>query len=392
MLRFMMLLCLCLFPFLGAWCEKQAAAEAPGASALAIWGGNGDESLSSAYRTSEGDVVLLAQTDSTSGTPALSSRAADGTRDGWILRVSGAGELKSETLLSWEGEPFILGAVENPEGLCMIVVESIDKTEYVENTGYIVKYNVSSKDIQREKLPGLPHDVYACERGLLITGACAVDASHAAAWSAFVDASGRISWGYCSPEMYSENEIVLQKGVLRQNETILYGRKPDEAPEKQYLRILDQSGRFLRDLPLPELNHFNIHGMLPTDEGVLIYGYKWESGECASMVFVHVDLEGHVLFSKTFADMQSVLSVCPASRGGYYFAENADDGLNVFYLSDDGETELLQSVPCDNLISCRNMYEEADGGLTCVGEMRVLTDDGCAREKLFILSLAVPFF
>ena len=86
MLRFMMLLCLYLFPFSGA--EKQAAAEAPGTSALAIWGGNGDESLSSAYRTSEGDVVL-AQTDSTSGTPALSSRAADGTRDGWILRVSG---------------------------------------------------------------------------------------------------------------------------------------------------------------------------------------------------------------------------------------------------------------------------------------------------------------
>ena len=181
--------------------------------------------------------------------------------------------------------------------------------------------------------------------------------------------------------MYSENEIVLQKGVVRQNETILYGRKPDEAPEKQYLRILDQSGRFLRDLPLPEMKHFNIHGMLPTDEGVLIYGYKWESGECASMVFVHVDLEGHVLFSKAFADMQSVLSVCPASRGGYYFAENADDGLNVFYLSDDGETELLQSIPCDNLISCRNMYEEADGSLTCVGEMRVLTDDGCVREK-----------
>ena len=246
MLRFMMLLCLCLFPFSGAWCEKQAAAEAPGASALAIWGGNGDESLSSVYRTSEGDVVLLAQTDSTSGTPALSSRAADGTRDGWILRVSNTGELKSETLLSWEGEPFILGAVENSEGLCMIVVESIDKTEYVENTGYIVKYNVSGKAIQREKLPGLPHDVYTCERGLLITGACAVDASHAAAWSAFVDASGRISWVYRSPEMYSENEIVFQKGVLRQNETILYGRKPDEAPEKQYLRILDQGGRFLR--------------------------------------------------------------------------------------------------------------------------------------------------
>ena len=54
MLRFMMLLCLCLFPFSGAWCEKQAAAESLDASALAIWGGNGDESLSSVYRTSEG--------------------------------------------------------------------------------------------------------------------------------------------------------------------------------------------------------------------------------------------------------------------------------------------------------------------------------------------------
>ena len=44
------------------------------------------------------------------------------------------------------------------------------------------------------------------------------------------------------------------------------------------------------------------------------------------------------------------------------------------------------------MISCRNMYEEADGGLTCVGEMRVLTDDGCAREKLFILSLTGLLF
>ena len=92
-----------------------------------------------------------------------------------------------------------------------------------------------------------------------------------------------------------------------------------------------------------------------------------------------------MLFSKTFADMQSVLSVCAASRGGYYFAENADDGLNVFYLSDDGETELLQSVACDNLISCRNMYEEADGSLTCVGEMRIPTSDDRVQEKLFIL-------
>lgn len=63
------------------------------------------------------------------------------------------GELKSETLLSWEGTPFILGAVENPEGLCMIVAESIDRTEYVEDTGYIVKYNIASKNIQREDCP-----------------------------------------------------------------------------------------------------------------------------------------------------------------------------------------------------------------------------------------------
>ncbi len=100
----------------------------------------------------------------------------------------------------------------------------------------------------------------------------------------------------------------------------------------------------------------------------MIYGYKWESGECLNgFLFMSIS-RGMCSFQKAFADMQSVLSVCPASRGGYYFAENADDGLNVFYLSDDGETELLQSVPCDNLISCRNMYEEADGGLTCVGK------------------------
>lgn len=168
---FIILLCLCLFPFSAAWCEEQAVAESFSASTLSIWGGNKDESLSSAYRASNGDIVLLAQTSSTLGTPALSSRTAGGTNDGWILRVSGAGELKSETLLSWEGVPFILGAVENPEGMCMIVVESIDRTEYVKETGYIVRYNVSSKSIQREELLGLPHDVYACDRGLLITGA-----------------------------------------------------------------------------------------------------------------------------------------------------------------------------------------------------------------------------
>ena len=60
-----------------------------------------DESLSSTYHTSNGDIVLLAQTDSTLGTPALSSRTAGGTRDGWILRVSNMGELKSETPVSY---------------------------------------------------------------------------------------------------------------------------------------------------------------------------------------------------------------------------------------------------------------------------------------------------
>lgn len=125
--------------------------------------------------------------------------------------------------------------------------------------------------------------------------------------------------------------------------------------------------------------------MLPTDEGLLIYGYKFGGSERAAMVFFHVDLDGHVLFFKTFADMQSVLSVCPASQGGYYFVENADDGLNVFYLSSDGEMELQQSFSYDNLISCRNINEEADGGLACVGEMRVLTSDDRVREKLFIL-------
>lgn len=185
--------------------------------------------------------------------------------------------------------------------------------------------------------------------------------------------------------MYSENEIVFERGVLRQNEIILYYRKPVEAPGKRYLRILDQRGQHLRDLPLPDLDDFNIYGMLPTDEGLLIYGYKFGSSERASTFFFHVDLDGHVLFFKTFANMQSVLSVCPASQGGYYFVENADDGLNMFYLSGKGETELQQSFFYNNLISCRNIYEEADGSLTCAGEMRVLTSDDRVREKLFIL-------
>lgn len=267
----------------------------------------------------------------------------------------------------------------------MIVAESIDRTEYVEDTGYIVKYNIASKNIQREELPGLPHDVYVCDRGLLVTGAYMTDSSHVAAWSAFVNTDGHISWSYCSPELYSENEIVFQKGVLRQNEIILYYRKPTEAPEKRYLRILDQNGQFLRNLPLPELDNFNIHGMLPTDEGLLIYGYKFENNEHAPVVFLHVALDGHILFFKTFSDMQNVLSVCPASQGGYYFVENTDDGLNLFYLSSDGETELQQSFSYDHLISCRNIYEEADGSLTCVGEMRVRTTDDRVQEKLFIL-------
>ena len=83
--------------------------------------------------------------------------------------------------------------------------------------------------------------------------------------------------------------------------------------------------------------------------------------------------------------MQNVLSVCPASQGGYYFVENTDDGLNLFYLSSDGETELQQSFSYDHLISCRNIYEEADGSLTCVGEMRIPTSDDRVQEKLFIL-------
>ena len=91
MLHFIILLCLCLFPFSGAWCEERAAAESFGTPSLAIWGGNRDESLSSVYHASDGDIVLLAQTDSTSGTPVLSSRTSDRTRDGWILRVSEEG-------------------------------------------------------------------------------------------------------------------------------------------------------------------------------------------------------------------------------------------------------------------------------------------------------------
>ena len=138
-------------------------------------------------------------------------------------------------------------------------------------------------------------------------------------------------------------------------------------------------------IPLPELDNFNIHGMLPTDEGLLIYGYKFENNERAPVVFLHVALDGHVLFFKTFSDMQSVLSVCPASQDGYYFVENTDDGLNLFYLSSDGETELQQSFSYDHLISCRNIYEEADGSLTCVGEMRIPTSDDRVQEKLFIL-------
>ena len=330
---FIILLCLCLFPFSTAQCEGQTVVESLDTSILTIWGGNGDESLSSTYHTSNG----------------------------------------------------VIGAVENPESLCMIVTESIDRTEYVEDTGYIVKYNIASESIQREELPGLPHDVYVCDRGLLVTGAYMTDSSHVAAWSAFVNTGGHISWSYCSPELYSENEIVFQKGVLRQNEIILYYRKPTEAPEKRYLRILDQNGQFLRNLPLPELDNFNIHGMLPTDEGLLIYGYKFENNEHAPVVFLHVALDGHILFFKTFSDMQNVLSVCPASQGGYYFVENTDDGLNLFYLSSDGETELQQSFSYDHLISCRNIYEEADGSLTCVGEMRIPTSDDRVQEKLFIL-------
>lgn len=57
---FIILLCLCLFPFSTARCEEQAVVESLNASMLTIWGGNKDESLSSTYHTSNGDIVLLA--------------------------------------------------------------------------------------------------------------------------------------------------------------------------------------------------------------------------------------------------------------------------------------------------------------------------------------------
>lgn len=382
---FILLLCLCLFPFSSVRCEKQVISEPFGASRLIIWGGNGDESLFSAHHTLDGDIVLLALTDSTAGTPALSSRTADGKSDGWMLRVSDTGELRNEALLDWEGVPFILGALKNQEGACMVVVESIDNAESVENRGYIVTCGASEGHIQREALLGLPHDAYVCDDGLLLTGACAVDASHATAWSAFLKASGQLAWSYQSPE--DDTRIGFEGGVWRDNMAILLINKPVTAPGKWYFRLLDQNGQFLHDLPLPDLGNARMHGMLPTDEGVLLYGYTFSDTGHAPMFFLHVDLEGHVLFRKTFADMQSVLAVCSAAQGGYHLVENADDGLHVFHLSDDGETELQYSFPCASPMTCRHIDEEPDGSLTCVGDMRIRTPDGDVTEKLFTLHI-----
>lgn len=383
---FILLLCLCLFPFSSVQCENQTASEPFGASTWVIWGGESHESYSSSYRASNGDIVLLAQTSSTAGTPALSSRTVDGKRDGWILRVSHAGALKDEALLSWEGEPFILGAAENPEGACMVVVESIVNAESVENTGYIVTCDTSDGCMRRETLPGLPHDAYACDGGLLLTGACPVDASHAAAWSAFVRANGQLAWSYRSPE--DDTRVCFEGGVWRDNMAILLMSKPVTAPGRWYFRLLDQNGQFLHDLLLPDLGNARMHGMLPTDEGILLYGYTFSDTGHAPMFFLHIDLEGYVLFFKTFSDMQSVLAVCPAAQGGYHFVENADDGLHVFHLSDDGETELRHSFPCASPMTCRRIDEEPDGSLTCVGDMRIRTPDGDVTEKLFTLHIS----
>lgn len=382
---FVLLLCLCLFPFSSVRCEKQSVSEPFGASTLVIWGGNGDESLSSAHRTLDGDIVLLALTDSTAGTPALASRTADRKSDGWMLRVSNTGELRNEALLYCEGVPFILGALKNQEGACMVVVESIDNKESVENRGYIVTCDASDECMQREALPGLPHDAYACDDGLLLTGVCTVDASHAAAWSAFLKASGQLAWSYQSPE--DDTRISFEGGVWRNNMAILLINKPVTAPGKWYFRLLDQNGQFLHDLPLPDLGNARMHGMLPTDEGVLLYGYTFSDTGHAPMFFLHVDLDGHVLFEKAFTDMQSVLAVCPAAQGGYDFVENADGGLNIFHLSDDGETELLHSFPCVSPMTCRRIDEEPDGSLTCVGDMRIRMPNGDVTEKLFTLHI-----
>lgn len=383
MLCLILFLCLCLCPFPAALCEEHMTAERPGTPALYIWGGNKDEFLLSSYRSSNGDFVLLAQTNSTKGTPALSSRTTSEKRDGWVLQTSKTGDLISEKLISCEGTTYILGAVENSQGACYVIEESIEDTDSVTNTAYLVKYDASTEDMRKEPLPGHPHRVSACDRGLLLMGARLMDSSHVAAWSALLDADGQIVWSYCSPEDFSV--AAFKESVLFQDNVILFMDKRTEHSIEQYLRILDQNGRFLRDVPLPSREHIQIHGIQPTDEGLLIYGYTYSDTGPSPTVFLHVDLHGNALLSKTFADMQSLLAVCPAAQGGYYFVENSDDGLHVFHLSEDGETELQQTFSHDNLITCRYIYEEPDGSLTCVGDFRVKTPDDNVLEKLFIL-------
>lgn len=359
-------------------------AQTTASTALSLWGGNGYESLTSCVRTPEGDFVLLAQTNSTSGTPALSTRTNSGKKDGWVLRVSRSGELTGERLLAYEGSTCVLGTAENPEGACHVIVESVQGEDSVVSTGYVVRCDAATGSVQREPLPGQPHQAFSSGKGMLLTGACAIDGSRSAAWCALVDGEGQLAWSYC-PEDDSAEGIALKAGVWRGEEVVLFAQGDGE---QQALRVLDGEGRFLRDIPLPDEERLYLHGMLPTEEGVLLYGYTFSGAETSQTFFLHVDLNGNVLLSRTFSDMQSVLAVCPSAQGGYVFVENADDGLYVFHLSSDGETQLQQRFPYGNLITCRYVCEEPDGSLTCVGDLRVKADDGRVLGKLFILCLS----
>lgn len=362
----------------------------PAMAAMHTWGGNGNDILSAVSRAENSDFFLFAQTNSTTGTNALSSRLHSGKKDGWMLRITNEGELISEALLPGTGinNTTILGGMDTSDGTCIIIIESSENEESpVAYTGYMVTHNAKNNGMCKEELLGLPHEVYVSEEGMLVVGAKEIDDYRSTVWCCMIAQDGGIRWEYCSSEEYGyePNQMRVELGILRGDLAILVMEQTEGDRAIQTLRILDENGRVLRDVCLQSQTYLYIHGGFPTQDGLMLYGYHVDELFEPHGIFCCVDMDGNLRFSKSLAETSVVRTACPARRGGYYFAENHSEGINLFHLDETGEIELLKSYDYDELIECQNIFEEPDGGIVCMGTLRTDASTEKGLEDIFFL-------
>ena len=362
----------------------------PAMASMNTWGGNGNDILSAVSRAENGDFILFAQTNSTTGTNALSSRLYSGKKDGWMLRVTNEGEVISEALLSGEGinNTTILGGMVTSDGTHIIIIESSESEESpVAYTGYMVTHNAKTNGTRKEELLGLPHEVYVSEKGMLVVGAKEIDAYRSMVWCCMIARDGRICWEYCSPEEYGyePNQMRVELGILREDHAILVMEQTKEDRVIQILRVLDENGRVLRDVCLQSQVYLYIRGGFPTQDGLMFYGYHVDELFEPHGFFCHVDMDGNLQFSKSLAETSVVRTACPSQKGGYYFAENHSERINLFHLDETGEIELLKSYDYDEPVECQSIFEEPDGEIVCMGTLRTDTSALKGVEDIFFL-------